>query len=119
AEVVSAFNDYKEPVRKKLFTLIKPYFRTNGRPAVLYGMNGDYILENIEGYMGFSEPTGMFWGSMIWGNMFWGTSFRPFQNWQSIGELYRAAAVRLKVQKNCSSVEWSATYVVYQQGGIL
>src|SRR5699024_5561153 len=27
AEVVSAFNDYKEPVRKKLFTLIKPYFR--------------------------------------------------------------------------------------------
>src|SRR5699024_9410953 len=30
AEVVSAFNDYKEPVRKKLFTLIKPYFRTNG-----------------------------------------------------------------------------------------
>ena len=119
AEVVSAFHDYKEPVRKKLFTLIKPYFRTNGRPAVLYGMNGDYILEDIDGSMGFSEPTGMFWGSMIWGNMFWGASFRPFQNWQSIGKLYRAAAVRLKVQNNFSSVEWSATDVVYQQGGIL
>ena len=119
AEVVSAFNDYKDPVKKKKFTLVKPYFRTNGSPSVLYGMNGDYQLEDIQGSMTFTEPGGMFWGNMYWGQMFWGSSFRPFQTWQSVGKLYRAAAIRLKVQNNFSSVEWSATDVVYQSGSIL
>lgn len=118
-EVVSAFNDFKDPVNKKLFTMIKPYFRTNGSPSVLYGINGDYNLEEIEGNMSFTEPDGMFWGSMFWGAMRWGSSFRAFQTWQTVGKMYRAAAVRIKVQNNFSSIEWSATDLVYQRGGIL
>lgn len=118
-DVVTAFSDFKKPARRKLITLVSPYFRTNGNPSILYGVCGDYIIEDVEGEMHFNQPEGMVWGSMVWGEMVWGNRFRPSQTWSTVGKLCRSAAIRIKAQNNYSSLEWAATNIVYQTGSVL
>lgn len=118
-DVLQAFQDFGSAVTNKYFTLIRPYLRTTGNPSLLFGLNGDFNPEAIDGVLDFTPPDGMVWGSMFWGDMVWGGSPRALQYWQTIGEIYRYAAPRIRVQNNFSSTEWSATDLVYQVGGML
>jgi len=49
----------------------------------------------------------------------WGGSLRPLSGWNTVGGIFRSAAIRLKVQSNLSDVEWAMTSFVYERGGIL
>jgi hypothetical protein len=118
-DALQSFQDFGAQAQNKYFTMVRPYVQTNGNPSVLYAVNGDYLASEPTGALTFTPPGGMVWGSMVWGSMIWGGSFQQNSNWNTVGGIYRAAALRMKVQSNASVVEWASTSFVYQQGGLL
>lgn len=119
ADVLQSFQSFGSPANNKYFTMVRPFLRSDGTPSILYAVNGDYVPVDPTGVLSFSPPTGMTWGQMVWGNMTWGGEFRQLGGWNTVGGVYYAAALRMKVQSNASDVEWASTSFVYQQGGLL
>lgn len=119
ADCLQAFNDFGSAAQNKYFTLIRPYLATGGVPSILYALNGDYMGTDPEGVLATRPPTGMIWGSMTWGSMVWGGSLQQVQDMLTVGGIYKAAGLRLKVLNNQSAVQWSATDFVYSRGGLL
>lgn len=119
ADVLQSFQSFGSPANNKYFTMVRPFLRSDGNPSILYAVNGDYVPVDPTGVLSFSPPTGMTWGQMIWGSMTWGGEFRQLGGWNTVGGVFYAAALRMKVQSNASDVEWASTSFVYQQGGLL
>lgn len=119
ADCLQAFGHFGSKVQTKYFTMIRPYIATGGNPAILYALNGDYMPEAPDGALTTKPPTGMVWGSMVWGSMVWGGSLQQVQDWLGVGNIAKAAGLRLLVQNNFSPVQWSATDFVYTRGGLL
>lgn len=119
ADGLPSFQDFGSSAQNKSFTMVRPFIQTDGRPSVLYSINGDYIPQDPTGQLSYTPPGGMVWGSMVWGTMIWGGQITQLSNWNTVGGIYRAAAIRLKVQSNSSNVEWTATSYVYERGGLL
>lgn len=118
-EVLQAFQDFKSASQVKYFTMVRPYLRSTGSPSILYGLNGDYNPEEVYGSFTYTPPSGMIWGEMVWGDMYWGGGLRNITNWRTVGRLYHAAAVRLKLQGNGAVTEWTNTGFVYKTGGLM
>lgn len=118
-DALQSFQDFGASAQNKYFTMVRPYVQTNGNPSILYAVNGDYLPAEPTGTLNFVPPGGMVWGSMVWGTMTWGGQFVQNSNWNTVGGIYRSAALRLKAQSNSSTVEWASTSYVYQQGGLL
>ena len=119
ADGLPSFQDFGSSAQNKSFTMVRPFLQTDGRPSVLYSINGDYVPQEPTGTLSYTPPGGMVWGSMVWGSMIWGGSLTQLSIWNAVGGIYRAAAIRLKVQSNSSNVEWAATSYVYERGGLL
>lgn len=118
-DVLQSFQAFGKGVQNKYFTLLKPYLSSDGNPSVLYGVNGDYFPQEATGQLNYIPPGGMVWGEMVWGQMVWGGSTRQISGWNTVGGVYKTAAIRLKVQNNGSSTEWASTDFVFQRGGII
>lgn len=118
-DALQSFQDFGASAQNKYFTMVRPYVQTNGNPSILYAVNGDYLPAEPTGTLSFVPPGGMVWGSMVWGSMIWGGQFVQNSNWNTVGGIYRSAALRLKAQSNSSTVDWASTSYVYQQGGLL
>lgn len=119
ADCLQAFGHFGTKVQTKFFTMIRPYIATGGKPSILYALNGDYLPATPDGALAVTAPDGMVWGSMVWGSMVWGGSLQQVQDWLTVGNIAKAAGLRLLVQNNFSPVEWSATDFVYTRGGLL
>jgi len=119
ADALQSFQDFGLTAINKYFTMIRPYVLSDGNPSILYGINGDYVPQEPTGSLTYADPGGMVWGQMIWGEMVWGGSIRPLSGWNTVGGVYNAAALRLKVQSNISNTEWASTSYVFQVAGIL
>lgn len=120
AECVTSFTDLGSPATVKQVSGIRPYLSGNGSPSIIYGINGDYHVQPVDGVMSYQPPSGMVWGAMIWGNMFWGGSMRPLSpSWHAAGGFYRTVAASIKIQNNQSAVSWAATDFLYQPGGLI
>lgn len=117
---LQAFSYFGSPAQNKMFTMVKPYLRTLGSPSVLYGLNGDFNPQDVYGVLNYTPPSsGMVWGSMVWGSMVWGGAYTQMSNWNTTGLIAKSAALRMKLQNNGASTEWSATDFLYSQGGVL
>ena len=119
ADCLQAFGHFGTKVQTKYFTMIRPYVATGGNPSILYALNGDYLPTIPDGALVTSPPEGMVWGSMVWGSMVWGGSLQQVQDWLTVGNIAKAAGLRLLVQNNFSPVEWSATDFIYTRGGLI
>lgn len=119
ADGLQAFSDFGQPAQNKFFTLVRPYLQSDGNPAILFGINGDYAPQDVTGQLSYTPPGGMIWGQMVWGEMQWGGSMRQLGAWATVGGVYKAAAMRIKVQNNNAAVEWAGTDLVFSRGGVL
>lgn len=119
-DALTSFQFFGAETQNKYFTMLRPYLLTGGTPSILYGINGNFQQVDPTGVLSYTPPSnGMVWGAMTWGSMVWGGSLTSATNWNTVGGVYNAAAVRLKGQNNGASLEWSATDFAYQMGGIL
>lgn len=120
ADMGQAFSTFRFPSNNKLFTMVRPYFFSNGTPSILYSLDTDFESTPPNGVLsGGSPSSGMVWGSMVWGSMVWGGAMQAQRRWQSVGRLANAAAIRIVVQNNGADVRYVANDFVYQPGGVL
>lgn len=118
-EVLQAFQDFKSASQVKYFTMVRPYLRSDGNPSIVYGLNGDYSPQPVNGTYTYKPPSGMIWGEMEWGDMYWGGGLRDITSWRTTGRMYHSAALRIKLQNNGSQVEWTNSNFVFKTGGLL
>ncbi len=119
ADALQAFQYFGSRAQNKFFTMVRPYIQTSGTPSILYGLNGDFNPQPAKGAFSYTPASGMVWGNMTWGTMVWGGSVQQLASWHTVAGVYRAAALRLKIQNNGADVQWSATDFIYSRGGLL
>ena len=105
-----------------MFTMVKPYMLSNGRPTVLYDVNVDFVNNPPTSELSYEAPTGMVWGAMNWvnANMKWGGDMTVFAGgWKTVGRIGNAATLSMIVQNNGSEVQFMNWSAAYQQGGVL
>lgn len=114
ADCLPAFSYFGSKAFNKYFTMVRPYILTGGNPSILYSLNTDYLLQDAQGSLNFTPPTGMVWGSMVWGSMVWGGGLTSLTGWNTVGAVANSAAIRLKVQNNGAEVRFTNTDYVLQ-----
>lgn len=116
ADCLSAFAYFGNKSFNKYFTMVRPYVQTSGAPSILYGLNTDFYLQDPQGALSYSPPSGMAWGNMVWGSMVWGGELTQLRSWNTVGAVANSAALRLKVQNNGAEVRFSNVDYIWQPG---
>lgn len=119
ADVLPAFSEFSKQARNKFFTMVRPNILTNGKPSIDYGLNTDYAIQDPQGTLSYTAPTGMTWGAMVWGSMIWGGALVPLAAWQTVGAVSKSAAIRLRVNNGGADVRLTNVDYLHQVGGIL
>jgi hypothetical protein len=119
-DIAPAFSYFGNKAYNKFFTMVSPYLQTSGNPSVLYSLNTDFSLQEPNGTLSFTPPTGMVWGSMTWGSMVWGGGLTPIKSWNTVGAVANSAAIRLRIMNNGSEVRFTNCDYFYQiSNGVL
>jgi hypothetical protein len=119
ADVLPAFSQFGSGARNKFFTMVRPNILTNGSPSINYGLNIDYTIQDPQGVLSYSPPTGMVWGSMVWGSMVWGGALVASSSWQTVGAVAKSASMRLRVNNGGADVRMTNVDYLHQVGGVL
>jgi hypothetical protein len=119
-DIAPAFSYFGNKAYNKFFTMVSPYLQTSGNPSVLYSLNTDFSLQEPNGTLSFTPPTGMVWGSMVWGSMVWGGGITPIKSWNTVGAVANSAAIRLRIMNNGSEVRFTnCDYFYKNSNGVL
>jgi hypothetical protein len=116
--VVTAFSDFGEGFRQKLFHLVRPSFLATSPPAVQVAINPDWNFRAPGSSPIYTTAGESLWGSAIWGTSVWGGGEQSYAAWSGATGLgyYGALAMRVRGAPNTTFVSWQA---VVSPGGIL
>lgn len=115
---LQAFNYFGTEALKR-FTMMKPFLLTNGNPSVSASLNIDFSLADNTSSVSFSPLSYATWDSGIWDSSMWGGDLQLSALWQGAQGVGNTAGVRLKSATQGIEVQWTATTVVWESGGIL
>ena len=115
---LQAFNYFGTEALKR-FTMMRPFLLTNGSPAVLGSLNIDFSLADNTSILSFTPTSYATWDSGIWDTSVWGGDLNLSSLWQGAQGIGNTAAIRLKSATQGINLEWTATTVVWESGGIL
>lgn len=116
---LQAFQDYKMPGVRKRWVSMQPLIRTDGSPLIYGSMNIDFDETDPTTPITVAPATGALWDAAIWGSSIWGSGLQINRFWQGCSGVGVFGGVRLKTQASGMSIEWIATTLVMERGGIL
>ena len=117
---LQAFSYWGNATLIKRCTMMRPTLYTNGSPSISGSVNYDFDLSNTGAAPLSVLPTiyGT-WDSGVLDTAVWGATVDLQKQWQgAVGQGY-AVAPRLEVSSNGIQVQWVATDIVFEAGGIL
>lgn len=116
-----AFDYLGARARMKNVNLLRPNLTINGGVSVSVGVDMDYSIGTAYGPAVIVPVTGTLWDSGVWSApaSMWADNPAPRLDWLTVAcpEGY-CAAVRLRVISSNATVEWSATDLAFEMGGI-
>lgn len=118
-EVMQAYNYFGSRGRVKHFKLARPVFVADGTPSISMAINVDFEDDQPTAPVTISSGTAGVWDSATWDNALWGGSPSVRRDWQGIGNIGTAGALRLRSSSSGITVRWSATDVLMEVGGVL
>lgn len=119
ANALTAFSNFKQDGVVKRWTMIRPFFLTNGSPSTLGGMNIDFDQSDNTGALSFSATAYAAWDTAVWDTDVWGGGLGVSKNWQSVNGIGTWAAIRLKVATQGIDTHWVDTNYVMERGGTI
>jgi hypothetical protein len=119
ADGLQAFNYFGTPGQLKRCTMMRPTLFTDGAPAVYANVNVDFDLSDTTALLAFTGTTYGSWDSAVWDSATWGSDLNVSRLWQGATGLGYALAPRLKTASKGIRVQWVATDLVMEKGGIL
>lgn len=118
-EVKTAFSYFGSRGRQKFYKMIRPLILASGIPAINIGLNVDFDNAPPTGTLAASNSTAGLWGSGLWGTALWGGTGLRIQDWNTVGNIGYAAAVRLQGQSNGVSIQINGFDVLAEPGGLI
>jgi hypothetical protein len=99
--------------------MIRYHLFTNGLPAVYGNVNVDYSLLDESVELDFSANQYGAWDTGIWDNALWGSDLVPSAEWQGVTQIGYTFAPLLKSATSGIQLQWIASDLVFQNGGVL
>lgn len=105
--------------QQKQFTMARPLLQSSGVPGVLIGLNTDFDLTAPVGVPSFSQPPYGVWDQGLWDSAIWGSASVVSNNWEYAAGVGTWGAMHIKTSAIDSSLLWTATSYLMQDGGVL
>lgn len=116
--IKTAFNYYDDPGRQKILQMIRPYIVAGGNILPALGADVDFGDREFNAGISTYVSEGSMWDSGIWDTSEWSTGLSGslFNDWDSIGALGTAIALRLKINLLPTSISMSGEPSVFDTG---
>ncbi|MBM3346849.1 MAG: hypothetical protein FJY55_10195 [Betaproteobacteria bacterium] len=115
-----AFNYFGKMGVQKHFKLFRPILAVDGNLSFLTDIDVDFAQDEIVGTANYSVVTGATWDVSLWDNAVWGSGLTVVKEWNTPAEYPGfCAAPKLKVATNKLEVQWMASDVVFETGGVV
>jgi hypothetical protein len=115
---LQSFQSYGTALQKQC-KMIRYHLQTNGTPAVFGNVNVDYNLADESAQLNFSLSVYGLWDSGLWGSAIWGAGLVPSADWQGATNIGYTFAPLIKTATQGIQLQWVATDLVFEGGGVL
>ena len=116
---LQAFSYFGSPAKQKRFTMMRPTFYASSPPAVSGQINVDFDDSPSTATLAAASAIGGLWDTGVWDTALWGASLELSRLWQGASGVGYCGAPNIKTSTNAIDLQWLATDIVYEQGGIL
>lgn len=118
SDAQQAFNYFGSRGTLKRFTGMRPILQTNGRAAILAGINVDFDTTAPQNTLATSSPSYGVWGTSTW-PFVWGGALTVQKAWQGVTGIGYCAAPRVVISSQDLEVHWVSTDLWYEPGAFL
>ena len=115
---LQSFQNYGTATQKQA-KMIRYHFQTNATPAVFGNVNVDYNLADESAQLNFSTSIYGLWDAGLWDSAIWGAGLVPSADWQGTTGIGYTFAPLLKTATQGLELQWVATDLVFEAGGVL
>lgn len=96
-DIKTAFNYYDDPGRIKIMQMCRPYIVSDSTIIPTLGIDVDFGDSNFAAPISLALPTGALWDVSLWDVATWSTPLTTTNDWQTVGAIGTALAIRIKV----------------------
>jgi hypothetical protein len=115
---LQSFQSYGSAVQKQC-RMIRYHLQSNATPAVFGNVNVDYNLADQSVQLDFASNQFGVWGTSLWDAALWGSALVPNADWQSATSIGYTFAPLIKTATQGIQLQWVATDLVFEAGGVL
>jgi len=115
---LQSFQNYGSATQKQC-KMIRYHLLSNGTPAIFGNVNVDYNLSDQSAQLSFSASTYGLWDSGLWDFAYWGSDLAPIADWQGTTGIGYSFAPTLNTATQGIQLQWVATDLVFEAGGVL
>jgi hypothetical protein len=115
---LQSFQSYGTALQKQC-KMIRYHLQSNGSPAVFGNVNVDYNLADESAQLNFSAIVAGLWDTGLWDSAAWGAGLVPSADWQGATNIGYTFAPLLKTATQGIQLQWVATDLVFEGGGVL
>lgn len=105
--------------RQKQCKMIRYHFLTDAQPTIYGNVNVDYDLSDNAAQLSALSINYGLWDVGLWDAALWGGALVPSANWEGATGIGFTFAPFLKTATQDTQLEWVATDMVFERGGIL
>jgi len=99
--------------------MIRYHLFSDGNPSVFGNVNVDYNLADQSAELSFFGNIVGLWDSGLWDSALWGGGLTPTASWEGATEIGYTFAPLLKTATQGIQLQWVATDLVFEAGGVL
>jgi len=115
---LQSFQNYGSATQKQC-KMIRYHLLSNGTPSIFGNVNVDYDLSDQSAQLNFSPPQYGVWDSALWDVAYWGGGLAPTADWQGTTGIGYSFAPTLNTGTQGIELQWVATDLVFEAGGVL
>ena len=115
---LQSFQTYGTALQKQC-KMIRYHIQSDGTPSVFGDVNVDYNLADEAAQLNFSISNYGVWDTGLWDSAIWGSGLVPIANWQGATNIGYTFAPLLKTATQGIQLQWVATDLVFEAGGVL
>lgn len=116
---LQAFNYFDDKESQKRFTMMRPVLLINSTQQVRGAINTDFDQSAPASAISTTSFTGALWDTAVWDTDLWSDTLSVSQQWQGATGVGRCGAPHLQANVNGATLQWLATDVVFEKGGIV
>lgn len=119
ADVQQAFSYFGSSTAQKHFKMVRPIFISGADVTPSLVLNVDYGGRDPIGTPSYSGSGASVWDVAAWDTSDWEPGDVLVKKWQSVTGIGYCGGVRIKAQSPGLKINWQATDIVYERGGVL